>query len=76
MVWSVCYDPVAAAVRHVWADDGDNDNARRGHGTDTELWAVPVQKRIATTSGVGARGALGGPVTRTLRRWSGSRRRA
>ena len=54
MVWSVCYDPVAAAVRHVWADDGDNDNARRGHGTETELWAVPVQKRIATTSGVGA----------------------
>ena len=43
MVWWACYVPVAAAVRHVWADD--DDDARR------------VQKRIATTSGVGGRGA-------------------
>ena len=26
MVWWVCYVPVAASVRHVWAGDDDNDN--------------------------------------------------
>ena len=30
MVWWVCYVPVAAAVRHVWANDDDDDDEALG----------------------------------------------